>query len=97
MHWLQSSESATLIVISVSPHSIPTAGGGQVSNCKSMRKKTSICQTHSKEFTPTSEQKKRPICMQTLCFNTVFQRELRSGKAPLPTLSMYWRAMRTCL
>ena len=97
MHWLQSTESAPLIVINVFQQSIHTAGRGSSLKLQINAKKTSICQTHSKEFTPTSEQKKRPICMQTLCFNTVFQRELRSGKAPLPTLSMYWRAMGTCL
>ena len=88
MHWLQSRKSATLIVISICPQSIHTAGGGKSKIVNQCAKK-SISHTHSKEFTPTSEQKMRPLCVETLCFNTMFQRELRSGKAPFPTLSMY--------
>jgi hypothetical protein len=52
MHWLQSRKSANLIVASSYIAIVHTArGGGQVSNCKSTRKKTSISQAHSKEFT----------------------------------------------
>lgn len=57
MHWLQSSRSAALIVISISTHFIQAAGGGASLKLYKNAQKKTISQSHSKEFAPTSEQK----------------------------------------